>query len=694
MEGTLAQTQQALEMLGKWYKEQTGSPLVLTAGTNGIHADGPTSHKAGYKVDVNSFMNGVDGTLETDAAFREKFREYGHQLGLGMAEEGDHIDVQTTGYEWTTKQNYGGFHASAQQQQRSRWNWLGMSGGLNGVQRDYVAEEASFQAKRKEAYEQIKKDLELRKKYEGDTADIARQTLINESIHAADLENNAEYWDRMYKSMNDKVWSYIQGHAGVKDALHGSQWHDLTDQEQTEVANKTNDKDFQGLTKWLQESSKQRKTARSEADEARYNAMQSAGYMNIDEETDWATSNAESKYKHRISELAQNKGLSGDSQRLKAEITERTSIDEALRDKAEYERIQLEKEKATDTATQKQRLAQIDAMKKSIADTEKQIAADKKPKEDQLKALQAKTPKNDAEKKSNDLAIDNLKKDIATTDTAEVAKIKTMNEELKKTQTLYRQVGEAGSEATRKAAKGLEDTKTKINENGDALKALKDQRIAAVKKETEGMFEELIVDGKSFKEILNDLWKQLARMAIQQAFGMSSSGNFWSMLFGGKANGGKFASGGHITGAGTGKSDSILAYIANKDKFAYLSNGEYVMTAEATKRIGVNNLDALNGYADGGALSPTPYVPSINPTTAKKAMSINGNSDTVALLKEQNAKMAEQLTLLKGMGKDGSNGDLVVLNTQASSADVLRALQENPRAVQALMGQQRRAGFR
>ena len=47
MEGTLAQTQQALEMLGKWYKEQTGSPLVLTAGTNGTHAGGPTSHGAG-----------------------------------------------------------------------------------------------------------------------------------------------------------------------------------------------------------------------------------------------------------------------------------------------------------------------------------------------------------------------------------------------------------------------------------------------------------------------------------------------------------------------------------------------------------------------------------------------------------------------------------------------------------------------
>ena len=161
----------------------------------------------------------------------------------------------------------------------------------------------------------------------------------------------------------------------------------------------------------------------------------------------------------------------------------------------------------------------------------------------------------------------------------------------------------------------------------------------------------------------------------------------------GKANGGKFADGGAVHGAGTGRSDSILAYLANKDKFVYLSNGEYVMTEEATKRIGVENLDALNGYADGGALSPTPYVASINPATAKKATQVSGNGDTIALLKEQNKKMSEQLSLMRGMGKDGG-GQMVVLNTQASSADVLKALQENPRAVQALMGQQRRAGFR
>jgi TP901 family phage tail tape measure protein len=56
------------------------------------------------------------------------------------------------------------------------------------------------------------------------------------------------------------------------------------------------------------------------------------------------------------------------------------------------------------------------------------------------------------------------------------------------------------------------------------------------------------------------------------------------------------ASGGHITGPGSGTSDSIPAM---------LSNGEYVIRANAVKKIGVNTLDKLNqadrlGFAAGG----------------------------------------------------------------------------------------------
>ena len=189
--------------------------------------------------------------------------------------------------------------------------------------------------------------------------------------------------------------------------------------------------------------------------------------------------------------------------------------------------------------------------------------------------------------------------------------------------------------------------------------------------------------------------------------GVIGSGiSFLGSLFG-LANGGsipKFADGGapsgRVKGAGTGRSDSILAYLRNKDKFVWLSNGEYVINEKSAKALGYDTLDKLNGYASGGPLdtsitNPTPYVPTINPQIAQRTTNIYGsNKMTEYLLREQNKKMAQQNEMLKNMGSDGGNGRMIVLNTQASSADVLRALQENPRAVQAIMGQQRNMGFR
>jgi len=57
------------------------------------------------------------------------------------------------------------------------------------------------------------------------------------------------------------------------------------------------------------------------------------------------------------------------------------------------------------------------------------------------------------------------------------------------------------------------------------------------------------------------------------------------------------AGGGAVYGAGTGTSDSIPAM---------LSHGEYVLTANTTKAIGVGNLDKINkGYATGGLVTGT-----------------------------------------------------------------------------------------
>ena len=57
-----------------------------------------------------------------------------------------------------------------------------------------------------------------------------------------------------------------------------------------------------------------------------------------------------------------------------------------------------------------------------------------------------------------------------------------------------------------------------------------------------------------------------------------------------------FATGGPIHGPGGPRSDSVPAM---------LSNGEFVMNAAATKRIGIDRLMAMNHYADGGPVSPT-----------------------------------------------------------------------------------------
>lgn len=161
------------------------------------------------------------------------------------------------------------------------------------------------------------------------------------------------------------------------------------------------------------------------------------------------------------------------------------------------------------------------------------------------------------------------------------------------------------------------------------------------------------------------------------------------------ANGGSipgYASAGLIRGAGTGKSDSILAYLANKDKFVYLSNGEYVMTEEATNRIGKDNLDAMNygKFANGGALNPTPYVPQISPRIARRAENITPNNPNARMEK----LMQEQTDTIRNMGDSDGSGNVIVLNTHASSDDVMNAIQKNPRAFQAIMHNQKRHGFR
>lgn len=118
-EGMRPESLNALDMLGKWFYDRTGTPLILNAGTNGDHAAGEFSHANGWKFDIIDQLDG-DGALFT-ADYRaqpllKEFIEYGRSLGLGMNLEAEgtsnvHLDVAVDSTQWDGNGDHaGGFN--------------------------------------------------------------------------------------------------------------------------------------------------------------------------------------------------------------------------------------------------------------------------------------------------------------------------------------------------------------------------------------------------------------------------------------------------------------------------------------------------------------------------------------------------------------------------------------------------------
>lgn len=120
-------------------------------------------------------------------------------------------------------------------------------------------------------------------------------------------------------------------------------------------------------------------------------------------------------------------------------------------------------------------------------------------------------------------------------------------------------------------------------------------------KDFSGAITDWITGAKSFGDAMKNILQQLIAQLIQAAIYATivaactgGGGGFaarWKGAFG-KA----FASGGSVAGPGTGTSDSVPAM---------LSNGEYVLNAQAVDRLGVPFLNGLNtgrlrGFASGG----------------------------------------------------------------------------------------------
>lgn len=292
----------------------------------------------------------------------------------------------------------------------------------------------------------------------------------------------------------------------------------------------------------------------------------------------------------------------------------------------------------------------------------------------------------------------------------------------------------------------INKTREEIASVEKSQREIQDRLYNTVVDGTVNMFDGVLLQGKSFSEGWESLWNNIAQIAIEHMIKMLLFQKFLNPLLGVGGGGGKgkgFADGGAtydvmqgggffnlspfrlggripgyahggnpvdglISGAGTGTSDSILTYLEDKGQFIRTSNGEFIVQKKAVDSLGVSFLNILNNdpeavksmkrYADGGSIGYE-MAPSMSPDTMKNYTSYTRTKASNDRAKNGNSKleslMAEQTGVIRNMGKNsGGDGKVVVLNTQASSADVFRALQENPRALNAILGRNERRGFR
>lgn len=157
------------------------------------------------------------------------------------------------------------------------------------------------------------------------------------------------------------------------------------------------------------------------------------------------------------------------------------------------------------------------------------------------------------------------------------------------------------------------------------------QTINQLAKDFSGAITDWITGAKSFGDAMKSVLQQLISQLIQAAIYATivaactgGGGGFaarWSSAFG-KA----FATGGSVAGPGTGTSDSIPAM---------LSNGEYVLNAQAVDRLGVPFLNGLNtgrlrGFASGGLVGsggaynrPVSVASSSSPTSNSITLNVS-----------------------------------------------------------------------
>lgn len=216
------------------------------------------------------------------------------------------------------------------------------------------------------------------------------------------------------------------------------------------------------------------------------------------------------------------------------------------------------------------------------------------------------------------------------------------------------------------------ETEAKLRQMNDAQKAFADLQ-QFVGQSLSGFFSDVVSGGKNAEDALMNLTKRLADAAFQAALlgqgplagmlGAKNGGGLLGTLFSGIKTGLGFASGGYVSGPGSGRSDSIPAR---------LSNGEFVVNAAATRRnralLESVNSGRMMRFADGGFVG----------RAAGAAMSAGGGGGISVVINNNNSKASVTARESSSGGQKSLEimiDEVVAGRMQTPGSQTLRALQ-------------------
>ncbi|ANF70226.1 phage tail protein [[Haemophilus] ducreyi] len=220
----------------------------------------------------------------------------------------------------------------------------------------------------------------------------------------------------------------------------------------------------------------------------------------------------------------------------------------------------------------------------------------------------------------------------------------------------------------------LEQMKLKIQElkqTGNELEnAFKQGLTQGIQSALMGLAEGTMSLGDAVKQLALTVINSMAQIAAQQLAMQATSAI--SGFFGGAGAAVTAATGGFISGPGTGTSDSIPAR---------LSNGEFVVRAASVQKYGVGFLHAINRghlrkYATGGLVS-APSMPSYNEPTLTHEMQ-NGTAGQQAV--------ASPVNIQQILAVDSAELFTAGINTVAGERAVMTVIRANKQTLKQELG--------